>query len=58
MFGLPLLCITESGPASRNDFAEECAKIGVREEHSTVYNPSSQSADEMGIGNMKCLLRI
>ena len=52
MFGLPLLCFTDSGLAFINNFVEECAKLGVRVEHSSTYNPSSQSAVERGIGNI------
>ena len=42
-FGFPLLLIADSGPAIRNNFLEEYAKMGVRVEHISAYNPSSQS---------------
>ena len=56
-FCLPLLCISDSGPSFRNTFVKQCAKIGVRVEHSSTYNPSNQSAFERGIGNLKHLLK-
>ena len=36
---------------------EECLKLGVKVEHSSAYNPSSQSAVEISIGNLKHLLK-
>ena len=48
MFGLQILCPIDSGPSFRKNLAEECSKLGVSVEHSSAYNPSSQSAAERG----------
>ena len=32
--------VSDSGPAFRNKFEEECKKMGIRTEHSSAYNPS------------------
>ena len=42
--GMPILCVVDSGPGFRNTFAEETSKLGVRLQHSSAYNPSSQPA--------------
>ena len=42
-FGFPMTLVTDSGPAFRNNFEEEFDKMGVRVEHSSAYNPSTQS---------------
>ena len=49
----PLLPLT----AIRNNFVEECSKMGVRVEHSSLYNPGSQSGVERSIGSLKHLLK-
>ena len=49
--------VSESGPAFRNKFEEECAKLGVRVEHSSAYNPSSMSEVERAVGSLKHLLK-
>ena len=36
-FGFPMTLVSDSGPAFRNRF--ECAKVGVRVEHNSAYNP-------------------
>ena len=45
-FGFFLLFVVESGPAFRNNFVEEFAKMGVHVEHNSTYNPPSQSGVE------------
>ena len=56
-YGFPMTLVADSGPSFRNRFEEECAKLGVRVEHSSAYNPSSQSAVERSVGNLKHLLK-
>ena len=56
-FGFPMTLVADSGPSFRNRFDEECVKLGVNVEHSSAYNPSSQSAVERSIGNLKHLLK-
>ena len=56
-FGFPMTLVADSGPSFRNRFAEECLKLGVRLEHSSAYNSSSQSTVERAIGNLKHLLK-
>ena len=36
--------VADSGPAFKNKFEEECAKMDLHVEHSSAYNPSSQAA--------------
>ena len=40
-FGFPMTLVSDSGPAFRNRFEEECAKLGVHVEENSAYNPSS-----------------
>ena len=49
--------VSDSGPAFRNKVEEECAKLGVRVEHSSAYNPSSMSEVERAVGSLKHLLK-
>ena len=56
-FGFPMTLVTDSGPAFRNNFEEECAKIGVCVEHSRAYNPSSQYGVERSVASLKHLLK-
>ena len=44
--------VADSGPAFRNRFEEECAKLGVR-----IVVPSSQSAVKRSVGSLKHLLK-
>ena len=52
-----LTLVSDYGPAFRNRFEEECAKLGVRVEHSSAYNPSSQSGIERSLGSLKHLFK-
>ena len=56
-FGFPMTLVPDSGPSFRNRFKEECLKLRVNVKHSSAYNPSSQSAVEISIGNLKHLLK-
>ena len=56
-FGFPMTLVSDSGPAFRNRFEEECAKLGVRVEHSSAYNPSSMSEVQRSVGSLKHLLK-
>ena len=49
--------ISDSGPSFRSRFSEECLKHGMRVEHSSAYNPSSQSAVERSVQSLKHLLK-
>jgi len=49
--------VADSGPAFRNRFEDECAKLGVRVEVSSAYNPSSMSEVERAVGSLKHLLK-
>ena len=52
-----MTCVSDSGPAFRNKFEEECKKMGIRTEHSSAYNPSSMSEVERAVGSLKHLLK-
>ena len=54
-FGFPMTLVSDSWPAFRYKFDNEWAKIGVHGEHSSVYNPSSQSGIERLVGSLKNL---
>ena len=56
-FGFPMTIVADSGPVFRNNFEEECAKMSMRVEHSSAYNPSSQSGVERSVGSLKHLLK-
>ena len=56
-WGMPTLCVMDSGPGFRNTCVEEASKIGVKVQHSSAFNPSSQSAVEWGVGSLKHLLK-
>ena len=56
-FGFPMTLVADSSPAFRNNFEEECAKMGVRVEHSSANDPSSQSGVERSVGSLKHLLK-
>ena len=56
-FGYPMTLVCDSGPSFRSRFSEECLKLGVRVEHSSAYNPSSQSAVERSVQSLKHLLK-
>ena len=56
-FGFPMTLVSDSGPVFRNRFEEECAKLGVRVEHSSAYNPSSMSEVQRSVGSLKHLLK-
>ena len=45
----PMTLVCDSGPSFCSRFSEECLKLGVRVEHSSAYNPSSQSAVERSV---------
>ena len=45
--------VSDFGPAFRKRFVEEWAKLGAWVEHSSAYNPSSQSGVERSVGNEK-----
>ena len=47
--------VSDSGPAFRYKFEEECGKLGVRVEHSSAYNPLSMSEVERAVGSLKPL---
>ena len=55
-FGFPMTLVTDSSPSFRNRFEEECLKLGVKVEHLSAYNSSSQSAVKRSIGNLNGLL--
>ena len=52
---MTLVC--DSEPSFLSRFSEECLKLGVRVEHSSAYNPSSQSAVERSVQSLKHLLK-
>ena len=56
-FGFPMTLVADSSPSFRNKFKEECLKLGVKVEHSSAYNSSSQSAVKRSIENLKHLLK-
>ena len=56
-FGLPMTLVADRGPAFRKNYEEECAKMGVCAEHSSAYNPSSQSGVDRSVGSLKHLLK-
>ena len=56
-FGFPMTIVADSGPVFRNNFEEECAKMGVRVEQSIANDPSSQSGVERSVGSLKHLLK-
>ena len=56
-YRFPLLLLADSYPTFWNNFVEECSKMGVRVEHSSAYNPSSQSGVERSVGSLKHLLK-
>ena len=55
--GFPIVLLADSGPSFRSRFEDECLKMGVRVEHSSAYNPSSQSQVERSIQSLKHLLK-
>ena len=55
--GFPMTLAADSGSSFRNRFEEECLKLGVKVDHSSAYNPSSQSSVERSIGYIKHLLK-
>ena len=52
-------CYVDDGLGFRNTFSQEAAKLGVRVEHSSTYNSSSQAPVEtgVGVGSLKSLLK-
>ena len=56
-FGYPMTLVSDSGPSFRSRFSAECLRLGVRVEHSSAYNPSSQSAVERSVQSLKHLLK-
>ena len=49
--------VSDSAPSFRSRFSAECLRLGVRVEHSSAYNPSSQSAVERSVQSLKHLLK-
>ena len=56
-FGYPMTLVADLGPSFCSRFSEECLKLGVRVEHSSAHNLSSQSAVERSIQSLKHLLK-
>ena len=54
---MSVLCLVDRSPGFKNTFTKEASKLGVYVEHSSAYNPSSQSAVEKRVGNLKHLLK-
>ena len=56
-YGFPRTLVADSSQCFKNRFEEECAKLGVRVDHSSAYNPFLQLAVESSVGNLKHLLK-
>ena len=52
-YGFPMTLVCDSGQSFRSRFSEECLKLGMRVEHSSAYNPSSQSAVERSVQSLE-----
>ena len=53
----PMTLVCDSGPSFCSRYSKECLRLGVRVEHSSAYNPSSQSAVERSVQSLKHLLK-
>ena len=56
VFGIPLICRTDSGPQFQGPFDEYCRKNGIIHETSSPYNPRSNRHAEAAVKAAKYLL--
>ena len=55
-FGRPAVIISDGGPQFRQEFAEFCAKLGVKHIQSSPYNSQSNGLAESAVKQVKYLL--